>query len=71
MHWLAGKIIDLLDALPNWFITEDSPHEMPVRMALFLILLTLVIYLIAMRPFRATLTDWIAKLASLWPKRKP
>jgi hypothetical protein len=42
MHWLADKIIDLVDALPNWFITEDSPHEMPVRMAIFLILLTLV-----------------------------
>jgi hypothetical protein len=69
MHWLPDKIIALLDALPNVFITEDSPHEMPVRMMMFLLLLTAAIYLIAMRPFRATLTNWFAKLISL--RRKP
>ena len=67
---LSDWIFAFLNALPNLFVNDDSPHRMLARTALFLLLLALVVYLIAMRPFRATIARWWDKASKLFQRRR-
>ena len=48
-------MLKIVTSVPALFVAEDSPTFMAVRVMFGLILIVLVVYVIAMRPFRPLL----------------
>ena len=55
LDWIAEKIFAIVTAVPALFVDEKTPNFMPIRAMFGLLLIVLIVYLIAMRPFRAAL----------------
>ena len=58
-------LMAFVNALPILFADKDSPNFTLVRTMLGLLLIVFVIYLIAMRPFRSAIANFIKKVSSL------
>jgi hypothetical protein len=63
--WLIDPIFAALKSIPALFTEEGSPNFLLVRAMLGLALLTLILYLIAMRPFRSAISQGLKKLSKL------
>jgi len=50
LDWLSGLLLSILHVVPPIF-GADAPHSAAVRAFAALILITLVVYVIAMQPF--------------------
>ena len=56
-HWISETIMAIVNFVPALFVAEDSPNFPVARMMIALLFIVLVVYLIAMRPFRPTRYD--------------
>jgi hypothetical protein len=66
-EWLVQRYLDAVKSLPILFADETSANFELIRTMLGLLLFVFVVYLIAMRPFRATINHcwkWIAGLVA-------
>jgi hypothetical protein len=55
LDWMGEKIWAIVTLVPAVFVAEGSPNFIAIRAMFGLLLIVLVAYLIAMRPFRAAI----------------
>lgn len=60
---LAEWILSITTAIPAVFVAENSTNFLLFRVLFALLLLTLIVYLIAMRPFRSWITGCVQRLS--------
>ena len=69
LDWIGEKILAIVTYVPALFVAEDSPNFMAIRAMFGLLLIVLVAYLIAMRPFRSAIARFTRAMSNL--VRKP
>jgi uncharacterized membrane protein YraQ (UPF0718 family) len=55
LDWFSETMLKIVTSVPALFVAEDSPTFTAVRAMFGLILIVLVAYVIAMRPFRSAI----------------
>jgi len=65
LDWIGEKIFAIVTAVPALFIDEKIPNFMLFRAMVGLLFIVLIVYLIAMRPFRAAIAHGLRALSSL------
>jgi hypothetical protein len=65
LDWMGEKIWAIVTLVPAVFVAEDSPNFMAIRAMFGLLLIVLVAYLIAMRPFRAAIARCMTAISNL------
>jgi len=70
LDWIAERIWAATAVLPGWFVAKDSPHFMLIRTMFGLLLIVFVIYVIAMRPFRSSITRCLGKACNLMKRKQ-
>ena len=63
--WLIDPFFAMLKSIPALFTEEGSPNFLLVRAMLGLALLTLLLFMITMRPFRSAISQGLKKLSNL------
>jgi hypothetical protein len=65
LDWIGEKILAIVTFVPALFVAEDSPTFVAVRAMFGLLLIVLIAYLIAMRPFRSTIVRCMRAMSNL------
>jgi hypothetical protein len=55
--------------VPAWLVPEGSPNFMAIRAMFGLLLIVLIVYLIAMRPFRSAIISAMRTVIRLFSKK--
>ncbi len=66
---LAETIWAIVTSIPAWLVPERSPNFFAIRAMFGLLLIALVVYLIAMRPFRSAIASVTRKAISLFSRK--
>jgi hypothetical protein len=69
LDWISETILAIVTYLPALMVAEDSPNFMLTRVMLGLLLIVLVVYVIALVPFRPVVTHWIRTMSNLFVRR--
>ncbi len=69
LDWIGEKILAIVTFVPALFVAEDSPTFMAVRAMFGLLLIVLIAYLIAMRPFRSAIVRCMKAMSNLFAPR--
>ena len=59
LDWIAEQILAMVTFVPAWFVSEGSPRFMLIRAMFALLLITLIVIVIAMRPFRSSIARYM------------
>jgi hypothetical protein len=70
LEWIAEKFMAIVNAVPALLVAEDSPNFMLGRTLMGLLLIVIVVYFIAMRPFRLSIAHCFERLTGLIARRK-
>ena len=65
LDWIGEKILAIVTYVPALFVAEDSPNFTAIRAMFGLLLIVLVAYLIAMRPFRSAVARCTRAMSNL------
>jgi hypothetical protein len=65
LDWVSETILAIVTFIPALFISEHSPNFMLFRTMVGLLLIVLVVYVIAMRPFRSAISRYMGKASDL------
>jgi hypothetical protein len=65
LDWIGETILAIVTSVPAVFVAEDSPNFTAIRAMFGLLLIVLVAYLIAMRPFRAGIARCMTAISNL------
>lgn len=65
LDWIGQKVLTIVTFVPALFVEQDSPTFMAVRAMFGLLLIVLIAYLIAMRPFRAAIVHCTRAISNL------
>ncbi|HET7256425.1 MAG TPA: hypothetical protein VFJ46_21905 [Xanthobacteraceae bacterium] len=65
LDWIGQKVLAIVTFVPALFVEQDSPTFMAVRAMFGLLLIVLIAYLIAMRPFRAAIVRCTRAISNL------
>jgi len=57
LDWFSETMLKIVTSVPALFVAADSPTFMAVRVMFGLILIVLVAYLIAMRPYMGKVSN--------------
>ena len=66
LGWMIDGFFSLLKSIPALLTEEGSANFMLVRAMLGLLLIVLIACLIAIQPFRSTITSCLKKLTNLF-----
>jgi len=69
LDWFSETIWAIVTYVPALFVAEDSPNFMLIRAMFGLLLIVLVVYVIAMRPFRSVVARCIRRMSNLIVRR--
>jgi hypothetical protein len=69
LDWIGEKILAIVTFVPALLVAEDSPTFMAVRAMFGLLLIVLIAYLIAMRPFRSVIVRCKKAMSNLFAPR--
>jgi hypothetical protein len=70
LDWFVERIEALINSVPPLLVSGDTPNFMPGRTMLGLLLIVLMVYIIAMVPFRSLISQCSDKLTDLAARRK-
>jgi len=70
LDWFSETMLKIVTSVPALFVAEDSPTFTAVRVMFGLILIVLVAYLIAMRPFRSPIARYMGKVSNLFARKR-
>ena len=70
LNWLAEKIWAVVTWVPAWFVEENSPQFMVIRGMFALMLITLVVYVIAMWPSNAAIGRYMGRMFNLFTRKR-
>jgi hypothetical protein len=65
LDWVVEKIWAAVTYVPALIVEEHSPSFTLIRAMFGLLLIVLIVYLIAMRPFRAAIARCVRTMSSL------
>ena len=68
-HWISETIWTIVTFVPALFVPEDSPNFALIRAMFALMLIVLIVYLMAARPFRSAIGHCWSKAAALFARR--
>ena len=66
---ISDTIWAIVTSVPAWFVPEGSPNFMAIRAMFGLLFIVLIVYLIAMRPFRSAIASASRKVISLFSQK--
>ena len=69
LNWISDTIWSIVTFVPALFVAEDSPNFMLIRAMFGLMLIVLIVYLMAMRPFRSAIAHCWRKTADLFARK--
>lgn len=69
-HWISEKIMAIVSYVPAMFVDQESPNFALIRTMFGLILIAIVVYVIAMTPFRSIARSSMTKVSSLLPRTR-
>jgi hypothetical protein len=69
LHEISERFFAILASVPAVFTEPGSPNFMLVRAMFGLIVIALIVYLIAMRPFRSAIAFCWHKMSQLFGRR--
>jgi len=69
LDWIGETILAIFTSVPAVFTAEHSPQFMLVRAMFALLFITLIVYLIAMRPFRGVASRWARAVSQLFERK--
>lgn len=69
-HWLSETIMAIVTFVPALIVDQDSPNFDLVRAMFGLILIAIIVYAIAMTPWRALISNLGGKLCSIFNRRR-
>jgi len=69
LHRISEGFFAILASVPAVFTEHGSPNFMLVRAMFGLIIIALIVYLIAMRPFRSAIAACVQKVSQLFGRR--
>ena len=69
LDWISETIWTIVTFVPALFVSEDSPNFALIRAMFGLLLIVLIVYLVAMRPFRSAIALCWSKAAALFARR--
>lgn len=69
LDWISDTILAIVTYLPALMVTEDSPNFMLTRVMLGLLLIVLVVYVIALVPFRPVVVRCFRTMSNLFVRR--
>jgi hypothetical protein len=69
LDWIAEKIFAIVTAVPALFVDEKTPNFMLIRAMFGLLLIVLIVYLIAMRPFRSAISRCTKAVSDLFARK--
>jgi hypothetical protein len=67
---ISETIWAIVTSIPAWLVPEGSQNFMAIRAMFGLLFIVLIVYLIAMRPFRSAIASVTRKAINLF-SRKP
>jgi hypothetical protein len=70
LDWIVEKIWAAVTFVPALIVAESSPNFMLIRAMFGLLLIVLVVYLIAMRPFRSAIARGVTRMSNLIVRRR-
>ena len=70
LDWFSETMLKIVTSVPALLVGEDSPTFMAVRAMFGLILIVLVAYVIAMRPFRSAIARSMGKVSNLFVRKR-
>jgi hypothetical protein len=68
-HWISETVWTIVTFVPALFVAEDSPNFALIRAMFALMLVVLIVYLMAMRPFRSAIAHCWSKAAAVFARR--
>jgi hypothetical protein len=68
-HDISEAFMAILASVPAAFTEPGSPNFMLVRAMFGLIVIALIVYLIAMRPFRSAIASCLQKVSHLFGRK--
>jgi hypothetical protein len=66
---IAETIWVIVTSVPAWLVPEGSPNFFSIRAMFGLLLIALVVYLLAMRPFRSAIASVTRKALDLFSRK--
>ena len=69
LDWIGETILAIVTSVPAVFLAEDSPTFTLVRGMFGLLLIVLVVYLIAMSPFRPFFARCMRTVSNLFTRK--
>jgi hypothetical protein len=63
---ISEAIWAIVTSIPAWLVPEGSPNFMAIRAMFGLVFIVLIVYLIAMRPFRSAIASVTRKAINLF-----
>jgi hypothetical protein len=69
-HWISETIMAIVSYVPAMFVDQESPNFPLIRTMFGLILIALIVYVIAMTPFRSAIAHSVARVSSAFSRRK-
>jgi hypothetical protein len=69
-HWISETIMAIVSYVPAMFVDQESPNFPLIRAMFGLILIALIVYVIAMTPFRSAIAHSVTKVSSVFSRRK-
>ena len=70
LDWISDKIMAIVTFVPAMIVEQESPNFPLVRTMFGLILIAIVVYVIAMTPFRSAIAYSAAKVSNLFGRRE-
>ncbi len=68
-HWISDTVWAIVTFVPALLVSEDSPNFALIRAMFGLMLIVLIVYLLAMRPFRSAIAHCWRKASGLFARR--
>jgi len=69
-HWISETIMAIMSFVPALIVDQDSPNFALVRTMFGLILITGIVYIIAMTPLRSAISRSVTKVFGLFARKR-
>jgi hypothetical protein len=69
LNRISETIWAIVTAIPAWLVPEGSQNFLAIRAMFGLLFIVLIVYLIAMRPFRSALASATRKAINLFSRK--
>ena len=69
LDWIVEKLWAAVTFVPALFVAEESPNFMLIRAMFGLLLIVLIVYVIAMQPFRSAIVRCMRAVSNLIVRR--